>query len=280
VFKKHIFTIKNLFCAYKKQLQQPKVVVKVQTLNILKGKITVLLGKSGSGKSTLLETLGLMNNTIVPKSNTQLLFTPNNNEVAFSNLWANKQQLAMLRRQHFSFIFQNTNLMPNFTAYENICLTQMLQGKSQKRAFQVAKSMMQQLGMTHIDTQKMPTQMSGGEKQRVAFIRAISPNFTVLFADEPTGNLDDQTAHNLMEIIVNVLKNDSNKTAIIVTHNLNLALKYASQIVVITKSKSNTYGQVTADNTFVKMAGNYWQNELCNEFSSSNLQGHLQRLMS
>ena len=118
--KDYLFQIKNLVCSYDGRRE----VLKVESLEIPKGKIVILLGVSGSGKSTVLETLGLMNKTI--KNCSQLDFCPNGVNIDLSRLWRKKQnkEIAEIRKNHFSFIFQNTNLMPNFTAYENISITQ------------------------------------------------------------------------------------------------------------------------------------------------------------
>jgi ABC-type lipoprotein export system ATPase subunit len=190
-----LFTVSGLVCAY----QKGHNVLKVKHLVIPRHKIVVLIGKSGSGKSTFLETLGLMNNTIT-EGNVQFHCGNGEQSVSFKQLWQKgfSEQLASTRRKHFSFIFQSTNLMPSFTAYENACLSQMIQGRSFANAMAKVKSVMEDLDLGHIPVEKHSVELSGGQRQRVAFIRAITPDFTVLFGDEPTGNLDEYNANELM----------------------------------------------------------------------------------
>ncbi len=249
-----LFTLQNLTCAYR----QPNgmagnPVLKIAELQIPKGKIIVLLGKSGAGKSTILETLGLMNNTL--SNNSQLLFMPNENEkYHFETIWE-KKNIDEIRKKHFSFIFQNTNLMPNFTVYENICLTQMIQGSSKADAMQKAQKMMRQIGLQEIDEYKKPHELSGGQRQRVAFVRAITPNFTVLFGDEPTGNLDEINSRELMNILSRNVR-EHQRTAVIVTHNIDLALEFADQIIILTKNNESNCGQIDLNNVFYKEQNN------------------------
>lgn len=250
---KNIFTLQNLTCAYPIKDKPPKVALKIKHIDIPRQKITMLLGKSGAGKSTILETLGLMNNTLTEDSLLEFHPTvnPSGEPLNFVELWQKKEvkDLAEARNEYFSFIFQSTNLMPNFTAYENICLTQMIQGTSQAEALQKVEKIMDKVGLGEVEQHKKAYELSGGQQQRVAFVRAITPKFTVLFGDEPTGNLDEGTADTLMEILVDKVKNEQ-KTAIIVTHDIELALNYADQIIIITKEKGDEYGQILPQNIF------------------------------
>lgn len=247
-----LFHINNLSCAYRQQNGMfGAPVLKIEQLQIPKGKIVVLLGKSGAGKSTILETLGLMNDTMTTPS--QLLFTPSGDQkYHFETVWKDSQ-LDNIRKQYFSFIFQNTNLMPNFTVYENICLTQMIQGASQAEAMKKARDMMHRVGLQEVDEHKKPHELSGGQRQRVAFVRAITPNFTVLFGDEPTGNLDEINSRELMTILTDNIR-EHQRTAIIVTHNIDLALEFADQIIILTKDNDANCGQVAAQNIFYKQS--------------------------
>ncbi len=243
----YIYEIKNLICSYNNKWD----VLKISNLNIPRGKITVLLGISGSGKSTILETLGLMNNTI--KNGSELFFHMNGNSRDFGFIWDQYKddEIADIRMKHFSFIFQDTNLMPNFDAYENIGITLMLQGFSKKEAIEKSKILADQMDL-FINEEKKSFELSGGEKQRSAFIRAIAPKFDVLFGDEPTGNLDDENSQKLMRILKEKI-NTENRTAIIVSHNIELALEFADQIVVLKKVITNGdqgYGIVPEKNIF------------------------------
>jgi ABC-type lipoprotein export system ATPase subunit len=252
-------------------------VLEVDHLSIPSGKLIVILGLSGAGKSTFLETLGLMNNTMLPGSS--IRFTPNEKEsFDYNDLWSGKIKggIYEVRRLYFSFIFQNTNLMPNFTVFENISLTQMLQGKSQEQAMEDAEVFMKQLGLQEIDKEKKSYELSGGQAQRVAFVRAITPDFTILFGDEPTGNLDEKNSWDLMGMIKEKITGWG-KTAIIVTHNLNLALEFADQIILITKP--NSHGVIEPDNVFDKIeTEGVWtnnksklDNELMNDYLKTSL---------
>jgi len=242
----NIFEINNLKCSY----NGAEPVLEIEKLSISKGKLVVIIGLSGAGKSTLLETLGLMNNTINKESS--IKFLPNNNETyQFERIWEdeNAESIFKVRRKHFSFIFQSTNLMPNFTVYENICLTQMLQGKSKSEAMEKAEHCMKLIGLSEVEKNKKPYEISGGQAQRVAFVRAITPEFSVLFGDEPTGNLDEKNSWDLMHILKDKVI-DGDKTAVIVTHNIDLALEFADQIIMITKP--GTHGIIEEENVFNK----------------------------
>jgi lipoprotein-releasing system ATP-binding protein len=244
---KNLFEISNLKCSYNKN----DIVLKINKLNIPKGKLTVILGKSGAGKSTILETLGLMNNTILSESILNFFPKEDRNTVfQFNKIWNSKDKnpLFYIRQNYFSFIFQDTNLMPNFTAYENICISQMIQGKSYNDSVDNAKKMMDIIGLGEIGKSKKAHELSGGQKQRLAFVRAITPEFTVLFGDEPTGNLDEHNSRELLTILKENLK-DNNRSAIIVSHNVSLSVEFADYIVII--NKENGFGEVHDYNTYV-----------------------------
>ncbi len=253
----NVFEISDLVCKYANN-NQP--VLRVGSLNICKGELTVIIGMSGAGKSTFLETLGLMNNTL--ENGSSVRFYNNDNSYSYDKLWREKSEAIFsdIRRKHFSFIFQDTNLMPNFTVYDNICITQMLQGCSREAAISNAETMMETIGLGYISKTKKAYELSGGERQRVAFVRAIVPEFSVLFGDEPTGNLDEHNSSELMQVIRGSI-DDSNRAAIIVSHNIDLALDFADKIVLITKSKG--IGHIRKDNVFQRKDENgkvLWKN--------------------
>lgn len=240
-----IFSIQNLSCSY--SLKPEEEVLHIQNLEIPKGKLIFLLGASGSGKSTLLETLGLMNNTIAGGS---IDFHPGET-ISLQKLWQENDQsaLAEVRKKHFSFIFQNTNLMENFTAYENVCLSRMIkENVTQEEVLEGAKTLMRKVKLpeNEVGLTSLAVNLSGGQRQRVAFVRALNAGFTVLFGDEPTGNLDEANANELFEVIKSSL--NESLTAIIVSHDINLAVKHADQIVVITKNTEKGFGEVLPQN--------------------------------
>ncbi len=234
-----LFDIENLKCSYDRPFKEEKskVVLKITSLKIERGKRIFIVGESGIGKSTILETLGMMNNTIVPDKSTRFIFyDKDDNPVDLQKLWEMPDSaLSRFRLYNYSFIFQSTNLMRNFTAYENVAYTRMLQGFTKKECFYKTHSLLQKLGLGHISETRMTQELSGGQQQRLAFARAILPDYSVIFGDEPTGNLDSVNALKLMDVLAE--RNDENRHAssIIVTHDMHLATTYADIIVKIRK---------------------------------------------
>lgn len=245
-----IFSFKNLNCSY----NGGSIVLKVNDLTIEKKKLVFILGESGSGKSTFLEMVGLMNNTSSLSSEMYFFPDDENAPISLLNLWEakNAKLLSYLRNRYYSFIFQNTNLMPNFTAYENIALSQMIQGTSFKEANEKIEKVMHQIGLGTITRNKKAYELSGGERQRVAFVRAITTDFEVIFGDEPTGNLDGHNAYELMSILKKTI-NENGKTGIMVSHDVELALRFADQIIIIKKihEEGSHYGLISDDNIFL-----------------------------
>ena len=240
-----LFEIADLRCSYDRNYREgvSKVVLEIRDLILPKGKKIFIVGESGIGKSTILEVLGLMNNTIVSGDGTKFLFYDNDgSQVDLMDLWKrnNDDELSNFRLRHFNFIFQSTNLMRNFTAYENISLTRMLQGYSQEDAFAKAAEVLSDLGLSHIGQDRMAQELSGGQQQRLAFARAILPDFTVLFGDEPTGNLDSDNAVKAMELLSGKLNELQGGSAIIVSHDMHLAVTFADLIIKIRKEESRT----------------------------------------
>ena len=231
----YIFDIENLKCGYNLK----NVVLEVEQLQIPFGKIVFVVGESGIGKSTILETLGLMNNTIIDDGSTMLKFraTHESESVNILDLWKNKgeKKLNEFRLNNFSFIFQQTNLMRNFTVYENIAITRMLQGKKKSESIKKTKDVLVALDLGELNSKREVNELSGGQQQRLAFARAIVPDFTVLFGDEPTGNLDPLTAENVMTLLQNQIKSKNEKdniaTAIIVSHSIDLAIQFGDIIL-------------------------------------------------
>ena len=235
-----LFKITNLRCSYDKNYREglSKVVLEIRDLLLPRGKKIFMVGESGIGKSTILEVLGLMNNTLVQSPESSFVFYDRDGkETDLLELWRKNDdtELSAFRREHFNFIFQSTNLMRNFTAYENISITRMLQGYSQEESFQKAAEVLRDLGLEHVDRERMAQELSGGQQQRLAFARAIIPDFTVLFGDEPTGNLDAENAVRAMELLSAKLNAAAGSSAIIVSHDMHLAVTFADIIVKIRK---------------------------------------------
>lgn len=259
-----LFEIKDLRCSYDKHYKEgeSKVVLEIHDLVIPKGKKIFIVGESGIGKSTILETLGLMNNTIVPDDRSIFRFYESDDKYTdLIKLWKvnNDAELSAFRKKHFNFIFQSTNLMRNFTAYENISITRMLQGHDKLGSFERASHVLRDLGLEHIDETRMAQELSGGQQQRLAFARAIIPDFTVLFGDEPTGNLDADNATRAMELLTAKLDEYKDSSAIIVSHDMHLAVTFADIIIKIHKAERQSetiadeityYGVINGDSVF------------------------------
>jgi ABC-type lipoprotein export system ATPase subunit len=230
--QRSLFQIENLDCAYR----DGPVVLSVPLLNIRQGALVFIVGGSGGGKSTLLETLGLMNRTI--KSAVKLSFNaPDGNTFSIHDCWSwEDEKRAQFRQQYFSFIFQQTNLMPNFTAGENMMAPALLTGQTHVKDKILQYMEVLQLPADAFDAKI--TDLSGGQRQRLAFIRALMASHEVLFGDEPTGNLDRHTAQACLKLLKKELSR-SGKTGIIVSHDLSLAVEFADQIVPILLLQTN-----------------------------------------
>ncbi|QYK10604.1 ABC transporter ATP-binding protein [Shewanella mangrovisoli] len=193
-------------------------ILKCINLDVKQGESVAILGPSGSGKSTLLGLLAALD-------------TPTSGEIwldgqALSPL--NEEQKAALRKQKVSFIFQSFMLVDTLTALENVMLPAELAGV--KNAKEKAEAMLGRVGLSHRLTH-LPKQLSGGEQQRVAIARAFICEPKVLFADEPTGNLDSVNGHKIADMLFE-LNQESHTTLILVTHDLQLAKRCQRQLVM------------------------------------------------
>lgn len=234
-----LFELKNLRCSYDRPFREgvSRVALEIVSLDIERGKRVFIVGESGIGKSTILETLGMMNNTVVADDSSRFIFhEPNGNQIDLIRLWhQGDAKLSQFRLLNYSFIFQSTNLMRNFTAFENVAYTRMLQGYSKEECFRKTRLLLEDLGLGNIDENRMTQELSGGQQQRLAFARAILPDYTVLFGDEPTGNLDPENAMKVMKMLSRRSTGKDEATSIIVTHDMHLATTFADVIVKIRK---------------------------------------------
>lgn len=189
-------------------------VLKGINLEIKKGEIVSIVGPSGAGKTTLLQILGTLD---IPDKNpiTELYINKEN----ISTL--NDKNLARFRNSHIGFIFQFHQLFPEFTALENVCIPAFIKNTSKSKAENEAKKLLDYLGLSHRIHHK-PNELSGGEQQRVAVARALINNPGLIFADEPSGNLDSESAESLHQLFFK-LRDEFGQTFVIVTHNKALA---------------------------------------------------------
>ena len=189
-------------------------VLKGIDLNISSGEIVAIVGPSGAGKTTLLQILGTLD-YVDPNEKSNL-------EIAgISTLNMNASSMALFRNNYLGFIFQFHELLPEFTALENVCMPGWIGNNNSKKVEKKAKELLNQMGLSDRIHHK-PQELSGGEQQRVAVARALINNPKVIFADEPSGNLDSNSAASLHEIFFK-LRDQTGCTFVIVTHNDELA---------------------------------------------------------
>ncbi len=189
-------------------------VLKGVNLEIQKGEIVSIVGSSGAGKTTLLQILGTLDR---PSKNVQESIVID--EVEVTNL--SEKKLAKFRNENIGFIFQFHQLLPEFNALENVCIPGMIAGKNKKQLEDEALELLDYLGVAHRKLHK-PGELSGGEQQRVAIARALINKPKVIFADEPSGNLDSKNADDLHQLFFD-LRDQFEQTFVIVTHNEKLA---------------------------------------------------------
>ena len=186
-------------------------VLKGVDIDIQKGEIASIVGPSGSGKSTLLHILGTLDKADM-------------GSISMNSTIVNAlkgKELAAFRNKHIGFVFQFHHLLPEFTALENICIPGWLAGRKKNEVKAAAEKLLTMLNLSHRMENK-PNEMSGGEQQRVAVARALINNPDIVFADEPTGNLDSANAKELHQLFFD-LRKQFNQTFLIVTHNEELA---------------------------------------------------------
>jgi|TARA_B110000879_G_scaffold22498_1_gene29199 lipoprotein-releasing system ATP-binding protein len=201
-----MISVKNIYKSY-----EGLEVLKGVSLEIKEGEIVSIVGTSGAGKSTLLQIMGTL-----AKADSGILKI--NNKI-IDNL--NPNHLSEFRNKEIGFIFQAHHLLPEFTALENVCIPSWIKGTTKKEAKNEAVKLLGSLGLADRIHHK-PMELSGGEQQRVAVARALINKPSVVFADEPSGNLDTVAAKALHELFFK-LRDEFNQTFVIVTHNRELA---------------------------------------------------------
>jgi lipoprotein-releasing system ATP-binding protein len=201
-------------------------VLKNVSLQINKGEIVSIVGASGAGKTTLLQILGTLD-LLDKKDNLSSSLTINDTSII--NL--KDKELSKFRNLNLGFIFQFHQLLPEFTALENVCIPAFIANKPKNEVEIEAKKLLDYLGLSHRMNHK-PGELSGGEQQRVAVARALINKPAVIFADEPSGNLDHTTAENLHQLFFK-LRDEFGQTFVIVTHNEELANMADRKLVMI-----------------------------------------------
>lgn len=215
-----ILEAKNIFKSYRSDKSIKIEVLKDISMSIESGKISVIVGASGAGKSTLLHILSGLD-----RPEKGRVFFASENIFDYTD-----EKLALFRNKNIGFVFQFHHLLPEFTASENVAIPMMAGGVKLKAAIQRANELLELVGLSERKDHK-PAELSGGEQQRVAVARALVNNPKIIFADEPTGNLDSQNSEAIHQLIIK-LQNEFNKTFVIVTHNPDL-MKLADRIYEI-----------------------------------------------
>ncbi|MDA0277105.1 MAG: ABC transporter ATP-binding protein [Bacteroidetes bacterium] len=203
-------------------------VLKGVNIHIKEGEIVAIVGASGAGKTTLLQILG----TLEQPTNKDAVLEINHKSVPLLN----PKELAAFRNKNIGFIFQFHQLLPEFTALENVCIPAYIHGSTKQQATNDATELLNFLGLSERIHHK-PDALSGGEQQRVAVARALINKPAVVFADEPSGNLDSESAQILHQLFFK-LRDIYNQTFVLVTHNESLA-KMADRTLTMTDGNMN-----------------------------------------
>ena len=220
---KTVIRVKDLYKVYRVGDSKVKALNGVD-FTIQKGEFCSIVGTSGSGKSTLLNMLA----GLEKPTKGQIVIAGEHIEKKSEN------QLVRFRREHIGFIFQSFNLLPALSAVENVALPLTFQGMDKAKRLEKASQVLDLVGLSKHKNHK-PTQMSGGQQQRVGIARALVVNPQIIFADEPTGNLDSHTSAEVMELIRKII-HEQNQTLVMVTHDDHLA-GFADRIFRISDGK-------------------------------------------
>jgi lipoprotein-releasing system ATP-binding protein len=203
-------------------------VLKGVDLHIKKGEIVSIVGASGAGKTTLLQILGTLD--LPAKQNDTVLEI---NGASVLNL--KDKELSKFRNQHLGFIFQFHQLLPEFTALENVCIPGFIANRDKKEVETEAKRLLSYLGLAE-RTHHKPSELSGGEQQRVSIARALLNQPALILADEPTGNLDPETSKEIMELLLAVAK-EENTAILMATHDMQMVQHYPGRILEVLDGK-------------------------------------------
>lgn len=241
----NIFDIQNLHCLY----QTNKPVLHVPELQIRANKVTFILGSSGVGKTSLLQALGLMKKNFTENCVVNFLHFPEGN---YQTVWESEEKLVEVRKKYFSFMFQEAHFFNNFSVLDTLRLPNLVAGLDSANNYtddmvELLKSLALKKLAEHPN--KSVDELSVGQKQRVSFIQALQKENAILFADEPTGNVDEINSEKILEIIRKKTQSGWLKGSIIVSHHLSFALEKADDIIVLSLSAPN-YGTIRKEHVF------------------------------
>lgn len=221
--KKTVISVKDLYKIYRVGESKVRALNGV-SFTIEKGEFCAIVGTSGSGKSTLLNMLA----GLEKPTKGQIVIAGEHMETK------NENQLVKFRREHIGFIFQSFNLLASMNAIENVAMPLTFQGMSKEKRLKKAEEVLELVGLSKHKKHK-PTQMSGGQQQRVGIARALVVQPEIIFADEPTGNLDSKTSAEVMALIKKIIR-EKKQTLVMVTHDDHLA-SFADRIFRISDGK-------------------------------------------
>ncbi|MBL0941882.1 MAG: ABC transporter ATP-binding protein [Alphaproteobacteria bacterium] len=218
--KNPALVLKQLIQTFKQGANNVEV-LKGVSLKLYPGETVALVGPSGAGKSTLLQIAGLLE-------------APTSGQIQISGIETTglaEKQRTLLRRNVIGFVYQFHHLLPEFSALENVMLPQLIANLPHKKAKASANTLLSKVSLTHRATHR-PSQLSGGEQQRIAIVRALANQPQLLLADEPTGNLDSKTADMVFEELLKLVK-EHNVAALIATHNPDLAARMDRTVTLV-----------------------------------------------
>ncbi len=214
---------KNIYKSFRLKSNKEVSVLKDCSLEIARGEFLAIMGPSGAGKSTLLHILGSVD---LPDKG-EVIYSSNND---INLLKLNNDEISGFRNKNIGFIFQQFHLLPEFTAKENVLMPALISGDGMKSAKERADILLEKVGMAQRAEHK-PSELSGGESQRIAIARAMINNPAVIFADEPTGNLDFENSKNILDLLEKI-KKENNITLVMATHSNEVAAR-ADRIIQI-----------------------------------------------
>jgi len=242
-----LYKITNIDQNFKIKDQEKTTILKIPSLEIKKNKFTAIIGNSGSGKTTLLELLGAINKPV----SGEIIFDPDKQEkMNFKDIWNDSDKHSLFLKNKVSFAFQQSNLVSYFDVKENIALSRVI---SSERTFnkivqnEEQQSILEKLNILELKEKSIET-ISGGQQQRVALARAAISDYEVLLADEPTGNVGEQDENAIFKFLKNLV-DDKQKSVILVTHNIEKALEFADEIIVIDHNRS--FGEIEDKNKII-----------------------------